>query len=168
MSQDKRQFTASVQPGTVDTLDDYAERENLNRSQAVTRVTEEWAELTDEGRVPIELIQAEPEQALPGETTAAAETAEAARETALTTLHRGAQGVALGAGLLLQWFVFVVPVWVAAPLAGVGVVLAALGLLNSVAGGYGVLDAYTNAVGATGATDDTTDSDTANTAGDGR
>jgi hypothetical protein len=158
MAEDKTTLSIRVPADTEARFEEYREGRGLSKSDAGRRLLDRA--LAD--------LDREPADAVPGETTAAAETAEAARETALTTLHRGAQGVALGAGLLLQWFVFVVPVWVAAPLAGVGVVLAALGLLNTVAGGYGVLDAYTNAVGATGATDDTTDSDTANTAGDGR
>jgi hypothetical protein len=58
MSNDKERFTVRGQPETLEEIDDYKERRNLNRSQAVDRIVSQWADLTESGEVHPELVKA--------------------------------------------------------------------------------------------------------------
>jgi hypothetical protein len=147
MSDEKETWSVRTDPETKERIDQYAEAENRNRSQAVMAIVEEWAELTNNGTYPPEVLQAEAEDAVPGNTKAAAETTEAARENANTVLDHGGKATAIGAGLMLTWWVFSLPIWFAAPLVGVGAVITALGLVNIVTALYGLLDATTALLG---------------------
>ena len=57
MSEDKSRFSVRVQDETKETLDDYKEKRNLNRSQAFDRVVEQWADLTDDGETHPEIVK---------------------------------------------------------------------------------------------------------------
>jgi hypothetical protein len=41
---EKKRFSARVRVGTLETMDDYADEENLNRSQAIERIVDQWEE----------------------------------------------------------------------------------------------------------------------------
>jgi hypothetical protein len=58
MSKDKERFSARTHAETLEEIDDYAERRNLNRSQAVERIVNQWSDLTDSGEVHPELVKA--------------------------------------------------------------------------------------------------------------
>lgn len=47
MSPEKTRFSARVRTETLETLDDYAERERVNRSQAIDRMVDEWQQLRE-------------------------------------------------------------------------------------------------------------------------
>lgn len=57
MSKDKARFSARVQPETKETIDEYRDSRGLNRSQAIERITEQWADLTENGSVHPELVK---------------------------------------------------------------------------------------------------------------
>lgn len=139
MSEEKERFSARVRAETKQKIDDYAEREGLNRSQAVERITQDWGELTDNGQIPVELVLADPGDAVPGETTGAADTAEAAQENASTMSFHGGVLLALGSALYLYF-----AGGLAAPVA-LAIILA--GTLNWVGAVYGFLVGYTSLLG---------------------
>lgn len=124
----KTQFTASVQIPTKKTLDDYADEHNLNRSQALTEIVDQWSELTDDGEHrPMQL-----EVSTPGEEPEGgdgpAKGVSVAEEDTLTLLSEGGKTTAIGGALMLTWWVFTLPAAPAAVVAALGVPIAALGV----------------------------------------
>ena len=58
MSKSKTQVSVKVHQEVKDGMDEYADEQNLNRSQAVEEIYHQWGELTENGSIHPQLVKA--------------------------------------------------------------------------------------------------------------
>lgn len=139
MSEDKKRFSARCEVDTVDKLDELADKRGLNRSQAVETITREWADLTDSGELPPELVggldDAPQSPTVSGSPLAA--TLEEATETANETAIYGTVLAGAALGMLILLSAVTAPGWLELTgrlFAGVVGVMGALHITSAVVG----------------------------------